>query len=268
MIYTDQLNRKINLPFPPKRIISLVPSQTELLWHYELREELVGITKFCIHPENMFRTVQKVGGTKKLHLEEIRKLNPDLIVANKEENQQEEIEILCKEFPVYISDIITFEDALEMMRQLGEITQRSMQAKTIIHSLVQKKNNIQTDVTKSKRKYRVAYLIWKNPFMAAGSNTFISEMIQTMGLSNVFAQNNERYPVITTDDLKRTKPDFIFLSSEPYPFKEKHVKELEQITAIKTILVDGELFSWYGSRLLHSFNYFKKISEHLDSFFE
>jgi ABC-type Fe3+-hydroxamate transport system substrate-binding protein len=270
MIFTDQLNRSLEFNFPPKRIISLVPSQSELLWHLGLQEELTGITKFCVHPNEMFRSVQRIGGTKTIKIDEIKKLKPDLIIANKEENQQEQIEELCKLFPVYISEIYTLQDALQMIAHVGLITNRQNASIDLLDKITQKyivfKNTIAMETAIHKKK--VAYLIWKNPYMAAGSHTFITEMLSECGFINVFAHHANRYPEISIEELQKQKPDLLFLSSEPYPFKDKHIEELQvYLPQTKISLVDGELFSWYGSRLLYAFDYFTAIhKDHADIF--
>jgi ABC-type Fe3+-hydroxamate transport system substrate-binding protein len=267
MIVTDQLNRIIEFNFPPKKIISLVPSQSELLWDLGLQNELVGITKFCVHPNEMFRSVKRVGGTKTIKLNEIQKLNPDLIIANKEENQQEQVEELCKHFPVYISDIYTINDALQMIGQVGFITNRKEKAKKLVASINEK--HIEFKTRNLKIKKTVAYLIWKNPYMAAGSDTFITHMLLECSFINVFANHKSRYPEIDIEELKKQNPDFVFLSSEPYPFKEKHIKELQlQLPQAKIILVDGEMFSWYGSRLLYAFDYFAELIKEFGTYIQ
>lgn len=254
----DQLNRTIEFNFPPKRIISLVPSQSELLWYLDLQKELVGITKFCIHPEEMFRTITRVGGTKELKFDEIKKLQPDLIIANKEENEQEQIEELCKHYPVWISDIYNLENALDMITRVGEITNTKEKADELVISIRGKYHHFKNHKSEVKSQKKVAYLIWKNPYMAAGHNTFIDHMLGECGLNNVFTNEKSRYPQVTTQMLIDKKPDVILLSSEPYPFKEKHATELKMhLPQSKILLADGEMFSWYGSRLLHAFDYFQ-----------
>ncbi len=258
---TDQLGRVIEFSFPPKRIISLVPSQSELLWHLGLKEELAGITKFCIHPEEMYRKKPRVGGTKDLKFEIIRDLKPDLIIANKEENEKEQIEKLCKEYPVWISDIYDLNDALDMIRHVGVITARQSQAEGLVHAIQERHKRFTIENLKSKHeKGSVAYLIWKNPYMAAGHNTFIDFMLKECGLKNLFSNEQSRYPEVTTQMLMDKKPELILLSSEPYPFKGRHIEELKKLLPdSKILLVDGEMFSWYGSRLLKAFDYFEDL---------
>lgn len=257
----DQLKRPIEFSFPPKRIISLVPSQSELLWHLGLEEELVGITKFCIHPNEMFHSVARVGGTKEINFEAIKKLQPDLIIANKEENEQQQIEELCKQYPVWISDIYTLSDSLEMIRHVGEITGRQSQAEGLVHAIKDRHQRFKIENVKFKiLNGTVAYLIWKNPYMAAGHHTFIDFMLGECGLKNVFTDQKSRYPEVTTQMLIDKNPEIILLSSEPYPFKQKHIDELKtHLPNTKILLADGEMFSWYGSRLLKAFDYFEKL---------
>ena len=211
MTITDQLNRTIEFNFPPGRIISLVPSQSELLWHLGLQKELIGITKFCVHPTEMFRSVKRIGGTKTVKFDEIQKLKPDLIIANKEENQQEQIEELCKHFPVYISDICNVEDALKMIEQVGLITDRKNKSEELANTIKEKYGQFKSKNLGLKTKKRVAYLIWKNPYIAAGSSTFITNMLHECSFTNAFANHKNRYPEINIEDLKKENLDFVFL---------------------------------------------------------
>jgi ABC-type Fe3+-hydroxamate transport system substrate-binding protein len=253
--FKDQLRNKITLAEKPRRIISLVPSQSEFLWDIGLREELVGITKFCIHPDEMFRTVDRVGGTKQLNVKKIRSLRPDLIIGNKEENEESQIKELQKEFPVWMSDIVSLDDAFEMMSALGDLIGRSVEATGIIQSLRQSLPGIQNIFSGQS----VAYFIWNDPYMLAANNTFINYILNYIGFKNAADQLN-RYPKLTDEELQKMNPEFCFLSSEPFPFKEKHVRELQKkIPHSKIIIVDGEIFSWYGSRLRYLEAYIKKL---------
>ena len=250
------MGREVSINFPPTRIISLVPSQTELLHDLGLSDEVIGITKFCVHPENWFRSKARIGGTKKLDLEKIRSLNPDLIIANKEENTQEEIEILSNEFPVWISDIQSLHDAIEMIQEVGQITNRAERAASISSEIQRSFSNINPTYPAKK----VLYLIWKSPYMAAGRNTFINEMLEKCGFQNAVNEPSSRYPEISVEQISALNPELIFLSSEPFPFKGKHTEEI--IAAFpnsKVLEVDGEYFSWYGSRLKDAAKYFESI---------
>ncbi len=259
--FIDQTGYKIKLNGAPQRIVSVVPSQSELLWDLGLKDQLVGISKFCIHPKEMFANVQKVGGTKKLDLDKIRRLKPDLIIGNKEENEKGQIELLRKEFPVWMSDIYNLNNAYNMIEKVGEITGKEANAASLIKNIKERFSQLHLSSLNGKK---VAYFIWYDPLMAVGSNTFIDSIITELRMRNVF-NDLKRYPEISKGDLQRSGADFIFLSSEPFPFKQKHIDLFEKSCPnAKVVLVDGEMFSWYGSRLLKAPAYFEKLNSDLD----
>lgn len=258
--YKDQLGNSITLKKPPKRIISLVPSQTELLYDLGLNDEVVGITKFCVHPENWLKDKKKIGGTKKLSLHKIAELEPDLIIANKEENEKWQIEELQSLFPVWVSDISTLDEALDMITTIGKMVGKDEKAAEIANAITTGFAGL-----KPKHKLTAAYLIWQRPFMTIGEDTFIHDMMAKCGLENCFYEE-DRYPGITLDSIKEAQPDVLLLSSEPFPFKEIHRKELQaELPKTKVVLVDGEMFSWYGSRLMKAPAYFDELLTSLDS---
>lgn len=253
--FTDQLGNTITLNYPPKRIVSLVPSQTELLFDLGLNDEVVGITKFCIHPIEKFASTPKIGGTKKLKIDEIRALKPDLIIGNKEENTRQDIEQLMQEFPVWMSDIYTLEDALTTITEIGELVNRQPEASYLNYLIKNGFSDLQSLAAQYAISLSALYLIWKKPYMAAGKNTFIDDILTKVGLINAIQE--ERYPELSIEDIKNIAPKMILLSSEPYPFKQQHIDELAaQLPQTKVLLVDGEMFSWYGSRLVKSVQYF------------
>ncbi len=256
MICKDQLNRTLTLSHTPKRIISLVPSQTELLVDLGLEESIVGITRFCVHPKNLKKSKTIVGGTKKIRVDKIKALHPDIIICNKEENSKEIVESLEKIAPVWVSDMYTIEDALQMISLLGTLFNVEDRSRKIINSINSETNEF-VSFMKLKPYKKVAYLIWNNPYMLAGRNTFIQQLLALNKFENIITDPNSRYPEATIEDLKKT--DIILLSSEPFPFKEKHLIEIKETTQKEVILVDGEYFSWYGSRLEHAFSYFKRL---------
>lgn len=248
--------RTVRLATPARRIVSLVPSQTELLADLGLEEEVVGITKFCVHPEPWFRNKMRVGGTKNLHLDRIRELMPDLVLANKEENDRAQVEALAAEFPVWVSDIADIPGALEMIRQVGALTGKVNDAATLVAGILAKAEALKSNHRQARR---AAYLIWRQPWMAAGGGTFINAMMELAGLENVLA-DRERYPVISLSELRAMGTDLVLLSSEPYPFRETHIDELRQELPASAIrLVDGELFSWYGSRMIKALDWLKDV---------
>ncbi|MGF7080753.1 ABC transporter substrate-binding protein [Mucilaginibacter sp. UYCu711] len=257
-VFYDQLKRKIELPQVPTSIISVVPSQTELLFYLGLDEEVVGITKFCIHPADKFKSTIKIGGTKQLNIELIKELKPDLIIANKEENDQSQIEALTTLCPVWISDISNLDKAYDMILTVGGLVDRKSQAQSLVVDI---KHQFKLFITPSLH-FKTAYLIWRKPYMVAGRHTFIDDMLQKCGLINVF--NSDRYPEVTPEMLIAANPEVVLLSSEPYPFTQKHVDDFKTLLPNATvILVDGEIFSWYGSRLLHGPAYFRRLIENI-----
>ncbi len=264
--FKDQIAQEVEIPFPPKRIISVVPSQTELLYDLGLEEEVIGITKFCIHPDKWYREKTRIGGTKTLNIEKIKALNPDLIIANKEENEHAQIEELSKHFPIWISDIKTLDDSLDMIQRIGIITDREQKA-AIISNQIKESFEAFPPTIDSNEQLSCAYFIWWNPMMTINQDTFIHDMLLRCGWENVFAHRTDsRYPEVDEQQLKTANPELVLLSSEPFPFADKHIEYFQTVLPnAKVILVDGELFSWYGSRLLHSVNYFKGLIEKLHS---
>jgi len=256
--HTDQLNRKIKVTKTPQRIISLVPSQTELLYDLGLGDRVFGLTKFCIHPQKWRKEKNIIGGTKKFRFDVIDSLNPDLIIGNKEENYKEGINKLAEKYPVWMSDIFTLEDSLNMINLLGNITNTKEKSTQISESIISEFNNIPSFENKT-----VAYLIWKDPYMVVGNNTFINDILNKLNLKNVFA-DKVRYFETSEKEIKTLKPDYIFLSSEPFPFKENNCSFFRNLLPQTTVkVVDGELFSWYGSRLIQSPKYFKVLYDEI-----
>lgn len=254
MLFIDQMKRTIRLEQTPKRIVSLVPSQTELLYDLGLINELVGITKFCIHPQICFESKTRIGGTKNIDFQKINNLKPDLIIGNKEENAIEDIQRLEKEYPVWMSDISNLDDALEAIHAIAELTSTTEKGRNIVSQI---KNQFASLPSFASPK-KVLYFIWKNPFMLAGKSTFIDDMLQRMGCVNCIESG--RYPEMQEDELQQLSPDFVFLSSEPYPFGTKHIESFQQLfPQAKIVLVDGEYFSWYGSRMLKAPAYFAEL---------
>lgn len=254
--FQDQIGRVIELKNTPKRIISLVPSQTELLVDLGLEDSIIGITKFCVHPTYLKKQKAIVGGTKNINIDKIKALQPDIILCNKEENTKEIVSICQEIAPTHVSDIYTIQDTLTLIEQYGNIFSRQSEATNILQEIKTKLNDFQSFI-KDKEKLRVVYFIWKDPWMAAGNTNFIHHLLEINNLENVF-QNKTRYPEV--DITKLTNIDAVLLSSEPYPFKEQHVKEFQKkLPNTKIMLVDGEYFSWYGSRLLKAFEYFKNL---------
>ena len=258
----DQMQHEIEVPRNPQRIVSLVPSQTELLHYLGLGERVVGITKFCVHPNDWYRSKTRVGGTKNVKFDRVAALNPDLIIGNKEENNEADIRALQKDHPVWMSDMQTLEEVWEMIAAVGQLVGKEVEANALILHLKQDFDALR-QLVQTQSRVTVAYFIWQGPYMIAASNTFIDTMLNLAGFDNVFA-TEVRYPEITAAALKTANPQAIFLSSEPYPFKEKHVQQFQAICPEARVeVVDGEIFSWYGSRMLHFVDYVKKLRQKL-----
>lgn len=245
----DQMGRELYFSTPPKRIVSLVPSISEFIVDIGLGDQLVGITKFCVHPKDVVGHKTKVGGTKNLNLALIRSLKPDLIIGNKEENVREQIEQLTNECPVWMSDCNSFEEGIDMMCTLGKITYRESEVERLIFEIESSFSNL--NVVRGKS---FLYFIWNNPMYLAGRGTFIHSMLEKIGFKNACIE--ERYPV-----WKGQLPDVVFLSSEPYPFKESHIEYYSRLFPTAQIkLVDGEMCSWYGSRMKLAASYFNDLT--------
>lgn len=261
--FTDQTGRKITLNDRPKRIISLVPSQTELLVDMGLKDSLVGITKFCVHPEDLRKEKEVVGGTKDVNFDTIQALNPDVILGNKEENTRKMVEQLKEIAPVHLSDVDSVDDTLDLIEDYGELFEVEQIAQELKNSITRARKNFQeARRSANQSNLKVAYFIWRKPWMVVGSDTFIDTMITEQGWTNAFG-DIERYPLVKLEDLPDC--DLVLLSSEPFPFQEKHKKEIaEYIDSDKIFFVDGEYFSWYGSRLKTAYIYFTELHQKIE----
>ena len=238
------------------KIISLVPSITETLFDFGLSEyEVVGRTKFCIHPLDKIKKVPIIGGTKNLNIEKILALKPDLIIANKEENEKFQVEELAKHCRVWVTDISTLKDNENFLWELGMVLKK----RDIAEKFNIEISTIFQNIDKEKMPKKVAYLIWQNPMMSVGADTFISNVLTEMGFETIL-KNKTRYPEISMEEIENA--DLLFLSSEPYPFKDQHLEEFQKkLPNTKVILVDGEAFSWFGTHLAHCGKYLKTLSE-------
>ncbi|MDO9261476.1 MAG: helical backbone metal receptor [Flavobacteriaceae bacterium] len=260
-IYTDQLQREIGIQSKPQRIISLVPSLTELLFDLGLEKQIVGITQFCVHPYHLKSTKTIVGGTKKVDVEIIKQLNPDFILCAKEENTPEMVDELEKIAPVFVADINSINDSLGLIELLGKI----LYCQTATENLLQK-IDFQLQIFKNFTKYlpkkKVAYFIWGNPWMVAGGNCYINDLLKLNNFINVY-EDKGRYPEIIIEHIRKDgNPKIVFLPTEPCPFNDEHAFEIgRHSNHAKTVFVDGQMFSWYGSRLLKAIPYFKKMHE-------
>lgn len=253
---TDHLGAQIDLPKPPQRIVCLVPSITELLHDLGLSDKVVGRTKFCIYPDNGFPKASIIGGTKNVHVDIVKDLNPDLVIANKEENVKDQVEAISQFTNTFTTVVKNRSDALKMILDIGNVTNKLKEAQQLV-------DEISLDFKPaSDKKIKIVYLIWQDPYMTIGGDTFISNLLEDFGFENTF-RKQDRYPSIELSELKKLEPDAILLSSEPFPFGEKHLDQIKALTGIKTVLVDGSYCSWYGSRMLPAHQYLRQLCNNL-----
>lgn len=241
------------LPHSPVRLVSLVPSTTETLFALGRGDDLVGYTRFCVHPQDKVTSEKWIGGTKNPKVDKIIALAPDMVLANREENRREDIEALeGAGIPVWVAEPRTVAEAIDDIRKVGIVVGRSDEG----HHLAEDLQGIMSTDRNGTSPQTVAYLIWRDPYMVAGEETFITNMLAQGGFRNPFVG---RYPEVTLNDLHTV--DRIFLASEPFPFAEKHRDELIAlgIPAAKIQLVDGELLSWHGVRLREGLPYVRRL---------
>lgn len=251
---TDHLGREVTFSYPPKKIISFAPAITDTMFHLGLDREVVGRTRFCIYPKGKVEKAVNVGGTKDYKIERVKNLEPDLIIVEKEENTREMVEELEKYYPVYCFEVQNVNDALQMITDLGDITDRKDRALTLRQKIIEAFDTL----PKLFSGKRAAYVIWQNPYMVVGKNTYINSVLETIGLTNPFTEKEGRYPEVTEEDFRNAQLDYIFLATEPYPFRDEHVKQFNEIKPeANTQLIDGEMF-WYGVKMLEAVPYLKK----------
>ena len=256
----DALGRPVRLDAPPRRIVSLVPSQTELLADLGLDAEVVGLTRFCVHPDGWKAAKTIVGGTKTINVPRLVGLAPDLVIANKEENPREEIEAVAAEgVPVYVTDVADVDGALAMIRSVGRLVDQEPEAEVLADEIAAGFARLGTEA----EPLRALYLIWRDPWMTVGGDTFVSDVMDRAGLANVAAER-DRYPALSDDEIRALDPDVVLLSSEPYPFSDTHIAEVQALVPdARVVLADGEAFSWYGSRLRHTPGVLASLRGHL-----
>ncbi len=257
MVFRDQAGGQISLDAEPQRIVSIVPSQTELLADLGLGSRVVGITRYCVRPRAWCHEKETVGGTKKLQIEKIKRLAPDLVIGNREENEKDQVVRIRSFCPVWVSDVRDIPGALEMISGVGAMTGSSPVADDICSAIRRGLEGL------GGAGKRVLYLVWRKPYMSVGGDTFIHDMLQRCGFDNVLAHES-RYPVVDDGMWSRLDPDVVLLPSEPFPFGPSHAAEMQsRLPAARVALVDGESFSWYGSRLVHAIPYLQTLVREL-----
>jgi ABC-type Fe3+-hydroxamate transport system substrate-binding protein len=239
---------------PARRIVSLVPSTTELLCALGLADALVGVTVYCVEPRDVVRTKTRVGGEKDPDLAAIRALAPDLVVANIEENTREDVEALrAAGIRVWLTYPRSVAESLAMIRELGEVTGAVTGARALLDDLEPLYADVRARLA-GRRPTPVFYPIWREPWMTIGGDTYIHDLLATCGGANVFA-DRDRYPTITLDEMAARAPEVVLLPDEPFRFRRAHLRDFDPYPGLPAVrdgrlhLVDGKPFSWHGPRL-------------------
>lgn len=241
------------------RIVSLVPSLTELLFDLGLGSSVVGRTGFCIHPHDAVRRVAKVGGTKDVKLDRVRALRPTHVLLNIDENRREDAQALVASgINVVVTHPLEPRDNFGLYQLLGHIFAVEAAAQTLASKLQQALQRVQFDTT-AEPPIDVLYLIWRRPWMTISADTYIARMLALANLRAVSPALEARYPELADTDPLWQQAHAVLLSSEPFPFHDKHVKEFQHFACGHVELVDGELLSWYGSRAIAGVDYIARL---------
>ncbi|MGG5506884.1 MULTISPECIES: ABC transporter substrate-binding protein [unclassified Myroides] len=264
LVVKDQLGREHRFEQAPKRIVSLVPSLTATLFDLGLEDELVGVTTACVHPYHLRVTKTIVGETKNVAVDQIKLVNPDIIIANVEENTLERIEQLQEICPVWLSNVRTMDQNIQMIEALGQLFNKRTEARKWMDKIQYGQRDLM-DFVSDKPRYKVAYFVGKDPHTVAGEGTFIQELLTLNQFENVYASRVETYPEVEIRKIRiQGDPELVFLPSIPYAFQEEDAFEIGRFTHHgKTIFVEGEMFSWYGTSVAKAFDYFKQIHNRL-----
>jgi iron complex transport system substrate-binding protein len=255
MGHTDASGVALDQVEPPRRIVSLVPSITETLCHLGLADRLVGVTAYCVAPRDVVRSKTRIGGEKDPDLAAIRALQPDLVVANVEENVREHVETLREwGIPVWVTYPRTVADGLAMVRELGEVTGSDRRAEAILADLEPLYARVRA-ASARRRPVPVFYAIWRQPWMTISADTYIHDLLAVCGARNVFGDQPARYPTVTLDEMAARRPEVIVLPDEPFRFRRLHLEDfvpyadVPAVRARRIHLVDGKPFSWHGPRV-------------------
>lgn len=253
---TDALGRLLRVPAPPQRIVSLVPSQTELLFELGCGDRVVGVSDYCTEPAAALRDKVRVGGQKDPNLAALRALRPDLVVANKEENLRRDVDALAAEgIPTFVTDVRSIEAALQLPATLGVLCGAEVaEIERVLSLLTHGVAAARTWAAQRSERPRVLTLVWRDPFIAVGPDTYLSAVLATLGADNAAAAlgtdatRERRYPKLSLAELRALRPDRLLLPTEPYPFSETDRAALEAELQLPVRLIDGPIACWYGPR--------------------
>jgi ABC-type Fe3+-hydroxamate transport system substrate-binding protein len=263
MQWSDALGKPHGRYSGSPRIVSLVPSLTELLVALDLAEALVGRTGFCIHPRQVVRRIPKLGGTKGFRIDKLRELKPTHVLVNIDENRREEVEALADFVPhLIVTHPLTVGDNLDLYRLLGGVFGREQRAEVLCDAFEREWAALNV-LAAGLARQQVVYLIWREPWLSVARDTYISRMLAAAGWDTLPLESPVRYPEIDLPALAGDA-EIVFLSSEPYPFREQHVRQLtKQLPGTRSSLIDGEMVSWYGSRAIHGLKYLRELRTRL-----
>ncbi len=260
----DDANRRIALPHPARRIVSLVPSLTETLFALGCGQAVVGVTRYCTEPTGTVERITRVGGTKNPDLQRIRALHPDLVLVNAEENRKEDFEALeGAGLNVFVSFTHRAREVNDLLRKLGALAGTSTAARRMGGELTQTLAQVET--VHSAPRPRIFCPIWKNPWMSFNRDTYADDMLWLAGGQNVCRDSAERYCQVSLADIAAEQPEVILLPDEPYVFRRKDLQDLEPLRETAAFqrkrvhFIDGKALSWYGPRTARSLRYLQAL---------
>src|SRR5712671_1386178 len=252
----DDMGFRVELPHPPARIVSLVPSWTETLFALGFNSEIVGVTKFCVEPAAAVASIAKVGGTKNPDVRAILNLAPELVIANAEENRREDIERLrAGGIPVFTTYPRTVPGAVESILRMGRALGRESGAAALAKEITLSVSGIEAGLgVWSKLRLRAFCPIWKKPWMTFNADTYAHDVLRMMGFNNVFASAGERYPRTTVEEAVEHRPDIVLLPDEPYEFDHDDLEEMKAMLPValgrRVLLISGRDLHWYGVHMV------------------
>lgn len=245
------------------RIVSLVPSITELLFDLGLGSQVVGRTHYCVHPEPAISTVPSVGGTKKIVMERLKTLAPTHVIVNVDENPKDMAQAIAElGIAVVVTHPLGPDDNLALYRLIGRLFGREREAEILCLQLDRALRELRA-AAKDWPARKVLYLIWRDPWMTVGENTYIARMLALAGWRNIVCSPDLRYPEITIDRTLLQSLDLVLFSSEPFPFRQTDIAAFDAAfpgARPARILIDGEMISWYGSRAIQGLGYLKALA--------
>ena len=247
--FKDALGRKVEIARPPRRIVSLVPSLTEALFAFGLAERVAGVTRYCVEPAEA-RRKPRVGGTKNVDVAKVSAIEPDLVLANVEENTRDDVDaLIAAGLPVFVTYPRTVAGAIAELRELATMTGGDEAARPIIVG-AEEAVAVAEAANERRKALRTFCPIWRNPWMTIGPDTYMHDFLRVCGAENIYGQSAERYPAIELAAVAEHWPEVVLLPDEPYRFGRKHVPEvIEALGDVRTYLVDGKSLCWYGPRI-------------------